>query len=76
MKVDHIFFIRKQELSLDNDAHDIYGIDTLVPPESYLIFSQEVSNCLNLPPKARRQVPMQRNLILSILEKEFDWSPL
>ncbi len=30
-----------------NIAHDIYDLDSANAPESYLIFSQEVSNCLN-----------------------------
>lgn len=30
-----------------NVAHNLYGKDLKRPPDSYLIFSQEVSNCLN-----------------------------
>ncbi len=30
-----------------NIAHDIYDLKSETPPDSYLIFSQEVSNCLN-----------------------------
>ena len=41
------FFFKKQAASRKNVSHNLYGLESTVPPESYLIFSQEVSNCLN-----------------------------
>lgn len=41
------FFFRKQRDKKKNISHNIYDIKAKLPPESYLIVSQEVSNCLN-----------------------------
>lgn len=44
------FFYRKKanKLGGKNDiSHSLYAFEAELPPESYLIFSQEVSNCLN-----------------------------
>ena len=41
------FFVKKQSAKVKNVSHDLYGNRSLTIPESYLIFSQEVSNCLN-----------------------------
>jgi hypothetical protein len=44
------YYYRKQvekKLGKKNVSHTIYDLNGEVPPDSYLIFSQEVSNCLN-----------------------------
>ena len=44
------FFYKKKrdnDKGITNVSHDLYGLQDEIPPESYLIFSQEVSNCLN-----------------------------
>lgn len=41
------FFYRKQSSEEKNAGHNLYSLDAITPPDSYLIFSQEVSNCLN-----------------------------
>lgn len=41
------FFYSKQKSKQKNESHAIYDKGALIPPDSYLIFSQEVSNCLN-----------------------------
>ena len=43
------FFYKKQASQQKNESHNLYGLDSPTIPDSYLIFSQEVSNCLNLP---------------------------
>ncbi len=41
------FYTNKQKKKKKNQAHDLYDINSDEIPESYLIFSQEVSNMLN-----------------------------
>lgn len=41
------FFFKKQAINEKNISHNLFGLKAQVPPDSYLIFSQEVSNCLN-----------------------------
>ncbi len=41
------FYVKKKALKKTNVSHDIYNPKADEIPESYLIFSQEVSNCLN-----------------------------
>lgn len=41
------FYLSKQSVKTKNPSHKLYSLDSLTPPDSYLIFSQEVSNCLN-----------------------------
>lgn len=44
------FYHRKREEQKSkkkNVSHSIYDVNAEIPPDSYLIFSQEVSNCLN-----------------------------
>lgn len=44
------FFHKKQMLKKGSKvdvSHKLYDLEAAIPPESYLIFSQEVSNCLN-----------------------------
>ena len=38
---------RENNKGTKNISHNLYGLQDKIPPESYLIFSQEVSNCLN-----------------------------
>lgn len=41
------FFYKKQAMKSKDESHSLYDKAALIPPESYLIISQEVSNCLN-----------------------------
>ena len=41
------FFYSKQAAKKKNISHKIYDVNAIIVPDSYLIFSQEVSNCLN-----------------------------
>jgi hypothetical protein len=41
------FYLKKQSLNIKNVGHEIYSKESAVIPDSYLIFSQEVSNMLN-----------------------------
>ncbi len=41
------FFLQKQAEKRKNEAHNIYDLESEKIPDSYLIFSQEMSNCLN-----------------------------
>lgn len=38
---------KKKVKGRKNVSHEIYNPEAILPPDSYLIFSQEVSNCLN-----------------------------
>lgn len=41
------FFRQKKLSQIKNSGHDLYSLNAILPPESYKIFSQEVSNLLN-----------------------------
>ena len=48
-ELEKFFYKKKQDndKGIKNISHNLYGAQDEIPPASYLIFSQEVSNCLN-----------------------------
>ena len=48
-ELEKFFYKKKQDndKGIMNISHNLYGLQDEIPPASYLIFSQEVSNCLN-----------------------------